>query len=164
MKLFIKNLLFTLIIPGTVGVYAPLLIVRGRSITSYPVLLLIAIVLLSIGAAIYFWTVWDFAVTGWGTPLPIDAPKTLITRGLYRYIRNPMYVGVLTLILGWACMFTDSCLLIYALGVWIAMHLFVSLYEEPRLGELFGEEYESYKSMVGRWVPHFYEGKDKYNH
>ena len=153
MKLFLKNLLFTLIIPGTVAVYAPLLIAHGRKITSYPVLLSIGVVLFIAGAATYLWTVWDFAVAGRGTPLPIEAPEKLVVRGLYRYIRNPMYVGVIMFILGWASIFTDYWLLIYALGVGIAVHLFVELYEEPRLKELFGEKYESYKTVVGRWVP-----------
>ncbi len=100
MKLFAKNLLFTILILGTVAVFTPLLIARGRSITSYALPILNGVVLLAAGASIYLWTVWDFAPFGKGTPLPIDAPKKLVVRGLYRYKRNPMYVAVLTVILG----------------------------------------------------------------
>lgn len=153
MQLFLKNLLFTICIPGTVAVYIPLYITRGRSITSYPVLLSIGIVLLSAGAAIYLRTIWDFATAGRGTPLPIDAPKRLVVTGLYRYARNPMYIGVITFILGWAGVFNDGWLMLYALSVVIAVHLFVVFYEEPKLIQLFGEEYKSYQRSVGRWVP-----------
>ena len=151
--LFLKNLLFTILVPGTVAVYLPLLITRGRGISSNPLGLAIGILLLILGAAIYSWTVWDFATIGKGTPLPLDAPKKLVVRGLYRYTRNPMYLGVILVILGWRGVFTDGWLLVYVLGVCIAVHLFVVLYEEPRLQELFREEYEVYRRSVGRWVP-----------
>jgi protein-S-isoprenylcysteine O-methyltransferase Ste14 len=151
-KLILKNLLFTLLVPGTVSVYVPLLITRGRDISTNPTLLVIGILLLVIGTAIYLWTVWDFASFGRGTPLPLDAPKKLVVRGLYRCTRNPMYVGVILVILGWAGLFRDGWLLVYSLGVGIVIHLFVVLYEESRLTELFGVDYENYRRSVGRWV------------
>lgn len=153
MKLFLKNLLFTILVPGTVAVYVPILISRGRGVSTQPALLTVGILLLVTGAGIYFWTVWDFATIGRGTPLPIDAPKKLVVNGLYRYTRNPMYLGVILVILGWACVFADMWLLVYALGVGIVVHLFVIGYEEPWLKALFGEEYEDYRRSVGRWVP-----------
>jgi protein-S-isoprenylcysteine O-methyltransferase Ste14 len=153
MKLFVKNLLFTILIPGTVAVYVPLLISHGKIITSYPLLLMTGMVLLAAGAVVYLRTVWDFAIAGKGTPLPIDAPKKLVVIGLYRYMRNPMYVGVLMVILGWTIIFTDWWLMIYGLGVWIVVHLFITAYEEPRLQQLFGTEYENYRRSVGRWIP-----------
>jgi len=151
--LFLKNLLFTILVPGTVALYIPLLISRGRGVSTQPAMLAVGTLLLVTGAGIYLWTVWDFATTGRGTPLPIDAPKKLVVRGLYRYTRNPMYWGVILVIFGWACVFIDGWLLIYALGVGIVIHLFVIGYEEPRLKDLFGEEYEDYRRSVGRWVP-----------
>ncbi|MFZ2096829.1 MAG: isoprenylcysteine carboxylmethyltransferase family protein [Anaerolineales bacterium] len=153
MILFLKNLLFTIIFPGSVAVYIPLLIVHGRSITSIPRLLGLGMLLLTIGAAIYLWTVWDFAISGKGTPLPIDAPKCLVVRGLYHYCRNPMYVGVLMVILGWGALFADGWLLVYACAVGVIVHLFVVFYEESRLLQLFGDEYESYRRTVDRWLP-----------
>ena len=99
---------------------------------------------------------WDFAVFGHGTPAPIDAPKKLVVRGLYRYSRNPIYVGVLTAIVGWAVMFRGTNLLIYTLCVGICFHLFVVLYEERRLRRQFGVEYQDYCEKVGRWLPRFH--------
>ena len=76
--------------------------------------------------------------------------------GLYRYTRNPIYVGVLTMLLGWTVMFRGTTLLIYAYCVGICFYLFVILYEEPRLGRQFGAEYHDYCANVGRWLPRFH--------
>ncbi len=153
MKLLLKNLLFTLAIPGAVAVYFPLWIARDAPLGSVSALLILGVVLLAFGALIYLWTLWDFAVIGRGTPLPVDAPRQLVVRGLYRYVRNPMYLGVLSAILGWSVIFADGWLLVYALGVGILVHLFVIFYEEPRLLVLFGQEYALYRSQVSRWIP-----------
>jgi protein-S-isoprenylcysteine O-methyltransferase Ste14 len=152
-KLLLKTLLFTVLVPGTVAVYVPMLITHGKSISMQPEALAVGILLLGTGVFIYCWTVWDFAIIGRGTPLPIDAPKQLVARGLYRYTQDPMYSGVILVILGWAGVFTDKWLLLYAMGVGIAVHSFVVYYEEPKLEELFGEEYIAYRRSVGRWVP-----------
>lgn len=149
--LFLKNLLFTLVVPGTVAVYIPLFIVRNRCSTSGP-LFALALVVLALGGAIYAWCVWDFATFGQGTPAPSDAPKRLVVRGLYRYTRNPMYVGVLTVILGWAVLFQAVTLVIYALIVGACFHLFIVLYEERHLQKEFGGEYDDYRRRVSRWL------------
>ncbi len=154
MMLLLKSFLFTLVVPGTVGVYIPLLLSRNLSPTSDPGFVL-ALALLVTGGAIYAWCVWDFATFGRGTPAPIDAPKKLVVRGLYRYTRNPMYVGVLTVLLGWAVMFRGTTLLVYALSIGVCFHLFVVHYEERRLGREFGAEYHDYCANVGRWLPRF---------
>jgi protein-S-isoprenylcysteine O-methyltransferase Ste14 len=152
-KLFLKNLLFSLLIPGSVAVYIPLIITRARGITTYLLCLVIGFLLMALGVIIYTWTVWDFASFGKGTPLPIDAPKKLVVRGLYCYSRNPMYLGVMMVILGWAGVLANSWLFVYAFVVGIVVHLFVVGYEEPKLKELFGEEYETYRAAVNRWIP-----------
>jgi len=154
MALLLKNLLFTLVVPGTIGVSVPLLIARDRPPTSGP-RFLFALVLLGIGGVVYAWCVWDFATFGRGTPAPLDAPERLVVRGLYRYTRNPIYVGVLMVLLGWAVMFGGARLIIYAVCVGICFHLFVVLYEEPRLERRFGREYQDYRVRVGRWLPRF---------
>jgi protein-S-isoprenylcysteine O-methyltransferase Ste14 len=151
LKLLLKNLLFTLVMPGTVAVYLPRWLARGESAATGPVRWLGAIAI-AIGACIYGWCLWDFATFGRGTPAPIDAPKKLVVRGLYRYTRNPMYVGVLTVILGWAVLYRSGALLIYAAVVASAFRTFVVLYEEPHLEGLFGDEYAQYKRRVGRWL------------
>ncbi len=152
MVLVLKNLLFTVLVPGTVAVYIPLSIAGGRSVGS-GLTLATALAILALGTAIYAWCVWDFATFGRGTPAPIDAPKKLVVRGLYRYTRNPMYVGVLTVILGWAALFRAADLALYALVVGTCFHLFIVLYEERYLAREFGDQYEAYRSRVGRWLP-----------
>ena len=107
------------------------------------------------GTSTYLWCLWDFATFGRGTPAPIDAPKRLVVRGLYRYVRNPMYIGVLLVVIGWALYFASSVLLGYTAAIGLAFHLFVALYEEPALRKAFGAEYERYSSEVNRWVPRF---------
>jgi protein-S-isoprenylcysteine O-methyltransferase Ste14 len=154
--LFIKNLLFTILIPGTIAIYLPLFIVRGSSPTNTAVLFFAGLILLATGAAAYFWTIWDFARFRRGTPLPLDAPQKLVVRGLYRFTRNPMYLSVLIVIVGWAGLYSDARLVLYAVGVAGAVHLFVVFYEEPSLAKLFGEEYLAYKASVGRWLPCIY--------
>ncbi|MEN8182757.1 MAG: isoprenylcysteine carboxylmethyltransferase family protein [Myxococcota bacterium] len=149
--LLLKNLLFTVLVPGSVAVYVPLLLAPERTSGSWPFSLLGG-GLLAVGGAIYAWCVYDFASFGRGTPAPIDAPQRLVERGLYRVSRNPMYLGVLTVILGWAAWYRAPSLVLYALGVGLVFHAFVVLYEEPRLAELFGASYDAYRTRVGRWL------------
>lgn len=152
MALVVKNLLFTVIVPGTVAVYVPLLIAAQRS--PAPGLPLVAgCVLLASGVAIYIWCVWEFAWFGRGTPAPIDAPKRLVVRGLYHYTRNPMYCGVLTVILGWALIFRAVPLVVYTVVVATCFHLMIVLYEERHLRREFGNDYQDYCTRVARWLP-----------
>ena len=151
MALLLKNLLFTVLVPGTVAVLLPWSIAGDRApATGWPAAP--AVALLALGAAVYAWCVWDFASFGRGTPAPLDAPKKLVVRGLYRFSRNPMYVGVLTVILGWAAFFRAPVLVAYAALVAACFQAFVVLYEEPHLRRVFGEEYAAYSSRVGRWL------------
>lgn len=152
MVLLLKNLLFVLIVPGTVAVWGPLRLARDREIASGPWPALGA-VLLACGASIVAWCLWDFMTFGRGTPAPIDPPKKLVIHGIYRYTRNPMYLGVLTAILGWASLYASSAIFLYALVLGCAFHLFVLLYEEPHLKKAFGDEYRDYCARVGRWLP-----------
>src|SRR5215468_10945680 len=86
------------------------------------------------GNFIYLHTAfWGFALWGLGTPAPIAPPNKLGVEGLHRYVRNPMYIGVLLMVLGQAVLFRSMTLLRYAAGIWLAAHLFVLLYEEPAL-------------------------------
>jgi protein-S-isoprenylcysteine O-methyltransferase Ste14 len=152
MALVLKNLLFTFFVPGTVAIYMPLYLTRGAVAGSGPWQLAAAL-LFGLGGSIYTWCIWDFASFGRGTPAPIDAPKQLVVRGLYRYSRNPMYVGVLSTILGWVVLYRAAHLLLYGLSVATAFQCFVVFYEEPHLRHLFGTSYEEYQKRVGRWLP-----------
>ena len=94
-----------------------------------------------------------FAVQGLGTPAPVAPPQHLVTTGLYRYVRNPMYFSVVAVILGQAGVFADWRLIAYGALVWLACHMFVIAYEEPALQVKFGEEYRLYRANVPRWIP-----------
>jgi protein-S-isoprenylcysteine O-methyltransferase Ste14 len=110
---------------------------------------------MAIGAAIYLRCAWDFASAGKGTPAPVDPPKRLVVRGLYRFVRNPMYVGVLLALLGEAWFFRSRAVLVYAAIAFTWEHLFVVLYEEPALKRKFGETYSDYLTRTPRWIPRF---------
>jgi protein-S-isoprenylcysteine O-methyltransferase Ste14 len=105
------------------------------------------------GFAIYLWCAWDFAVAGRGTPMIFDPPKRLVARGLYRFVRNPMYCGVLLMVLGQAVLFESTATVVYALVAGLFFHAFVVLYEEPALRRKFGESYQQYRNSVPRWIP-----------
>jgi protein-S-isoprenylcysteine O-methyltransferase Ste14 len=152
MLLFVKNLLFTILVPGTVAVLVPIY-VFSHSPPDVSAVSVVAGLLLLMGAAIYTWCLWDFAIAGRGTPAPIDPPKELVVRGLYKYTRNPMYGGVLFVIGGWALLFQSVSLAIYGVCVAATFHLFVLLYEEPHLRQVFGASYEHYCTNVNRWLP-----------
>ena len=149
MILLLKNLIFTFVVPGSFAVYLPLLVLgkAAPNLLALPV----ALPLFVVGAAIYAWCVWDFATFGRGTPAPIDPPVKLVVRGLYRWTRNPIYVGVLTFILGWAVLFQNWSVVWYWLVVAVFFNLLVLLHEEPALTELFGADYAAYRARVGRW-------------
>jgi len=152
----LKTGIFTLLVPGTVAFYVPYLLEdRAHSWLATPesAWQILGLLPLAAGVAMYLWCAWDFAVTGRGTPLPIDAPRVLIVKGLYRYVRNPMYVGVLSAILGLAIWSASLTVLIYFVCVWMAMFVFVMFYEEPHLRRVFGEQYEDYCGRVNRWLP-----------
>ena len=100
-----------------------------------------------------FWCLWDFATFGRGTPAPINPPKRLVVHGLYRYVRNPMYLGVLLVILAWALYFASGTLLGYAALMALILHVWILIYEEPTLRRSFGDEFDRYKSQVNRWLP-----------
>lgn len=150
-----KNILFTIFVPGMVAFYMPLIIGRKSPFVSDGTgfFNITALLLLSLGAAIYFLSLWAFSVIGRGTPAPIDPPVRLVVTGLYQYVRNPMYLGVLIAILGWALYFCSWKILVYGVLVGLLFHLFVVLVEEPILRRKFKDEYISYCKEVGRWIP-----------
>lgn len=152
--LLLRSLFFTFLLPGTVTVLIPYWLVssrfRVRDIQwfQYPGLPLILI-----GAAGLLGCVWQFFSEGHGTLAPIDAPKDLVVRGLYKYVRNPMYVSVITILVGEAIVFGSSAIIIEAVIFVVLAYLFVVFYEEPSLRQRFGESYEKYSYAVGRWIP-----------
>ena len=94
-----------------------------------------------------------FALQGLGTPAPIAPTKTLVVTGSYRFVRNPMYVAVVSLILGQALLLGSVGTLIWGVVVWLTVHAFVLAYEEPTLSRTYGEQYDRYRANVRRWIP-----------
>jgi len=152
--ILLRTLLFTIIVPGTVTVLLPAWI-RSSDSTALPLgpLRYLGLFPILAGISIYAWCAWDFTFAGKGTPAPIDPPKELVVRGLYRWLRNPMYVGVTSILVGEAWLFASPRLMAYAAVVPMIFHLTVVLYEEPTLRGQFGEVYERYCLTVPRWVP-----------
>lgn len=148
-----KTAIFSVLAPGTVGVLIPFWL--RRSAAHYfpvpPLQIPLGILMFVIGAGIYLWCAWDFVVKGFGTPAPIDAPKVLVVQGLYRFTRNPMYVGVSSMVVGQMIYWGSSAIAVYLLLVITAFSLFVIFYEEPALRRQFGAAYEEYCRRVPRW-------------
>jgi len=114
---------------------------------------IIGVILIIIGAAGLLDSMARFAFRGRGTPAPFAPPANLVVSGLYRYVRNPMYVSIVAAILGQALLFGNIPVLGYAVVVWCLFHLFVIKVEEPTLRSQFGESYSAYQSGVRRWWP-----------
>ena len=146
----------TVLFPGTVAGYIPYRYFFPSKIPGpdewrwYQYL---AIAFIAVGLAVLLRCIWEFAHHGRGTLAPFDEPRKLVVRGLYRYVRNPMYVGVVTILLGEAWFFWSRSLLLYAGLFFVAANVFVMGYEELRLRSKFGDEYELYCDAVGRWIP-----------
>jgi protein-S-isoprenylcysteine O-methyltransferase Ste14 len=149
----LKTLVFTILVPGTVLGLVPRWLLGGFSGPESGPLTWLGILILVLGAGIYFRCAWEFAVRGLGTPAPIAPTKFLVTTALHRYVRNPMYIGVFGVLLGEMVTFRSVALLEYAAFFCVAVQLFVIFYEEPTLCRQFGESYEEYRRSVPRWIP-----------
>lgn len=106
-----------------------------------------------LGLVVLLWCVRDFYVSGSGTLAPWDPPKNLVVVGLYRHVRNPMYVGVLTLVAGWSILLASPVLALYTVILAIGFHIRVTVSEEPWLQSRFGNEWARYSVNVRRWLP-----------
>lgn len=149
----LKSFLFLVLAPGMVAGYIPLAWLRRGVQIETGFLAYFALPLWTLGGVILLWSFWNFLREGQGTPAPIDPPRELVAAGFYRYTRNPMYMGVLAVILGHFLWFGYWNLLLYALLVFVIFHTFVTYYEEPTLKRKFGTPYEDYLKRVPRWIP-----------
>jgi protein-S-isoprenylcysteine O-methyltransferase Ste14 len=145
-------LAFVVFVPGIVGVFIPIFLLAKEPISLQGLRALGLLPLLA-GACVTLWCIWDFGKTGRGTPAPFDPPTVLVVKGFYRYVRNPMYVGVLLVVMSEAILFSSWPILIYALCSAAGFHFFVTLYEEPTLRRTFGSAYDDYAGRVPRWMP-----------
>lgn len=150
----LKSLLFLILVPGLlIGVFPYMISTTDTELISLGVLSYLAFPFLLIGWVAMLWSFWNFTVRGKGTPAPIDPPKELVAVGLYRYVRNPMYVAGLITLLGWILWSPSFSLILAFLLFLLATHLFITLYEEPTLKKKFGAAYEEYLKQVPRWIP-----------
>jgi protein-S-isoprenylcysteine O-methyltransferase Ste14 len=148
--------LFLVIVPGTVAGLIPWWITRWQFMPPFLGLELtraLGVILILAGAPGLVDSFVRFALQGLGTPAPIAPPRNLVVTGLYRFVRNPMYVAVVAIILGEALLFGDWRLAVYGSLFWLAAHVFVVIHEEPNLTETFGAEFETFRANVPRWLP-----------
>ena len=154
MWLFIKNVFFAVLVPGTVAVWLPLWIGGGmQRVTTLGLPEILGLALVTGGLITILIAICFFGTKGRGTPAPFDPPVQLVIRGPHRYVRNPMYAGVVVTTIGWALFFRSWSLVLYAGIAWLFFHAFVMLVEEPGLRRRFGPDYTAYCVAVRRWIP-----------
>jgi protein-S-isoprenylcysteine O-methyltransferase Ste14 len=150
------SLFFLVIAPGTVAGYVPWRISRWHfndPLFGIPAIRFSGVLLILAGLPVLLDSFARFALQGLGTPAPVFPTQHLVVTGLFRYVRNPMYIAVISLILGQGLLFANAPLLEYAVAVAIGFHLFVLLYEEPTLRRTYGPEYDEFCANVRRWLP-----------
>ena len=161
-KPVLGTILYTLVVPGSITVLVPYLLLNLRfhlipmRLGNYRYLGLLPLLL---GLFCYFWGAWDFTFVGKGTPSPISPPKVLVVRGLYRYVRNPIYLGILLVLAGEALFFQELILVVYAGLFFLSFNRYVVNNEEPMLRRNFGANYKLYCHAIPRWLPKIKIGK-----
>jgi len=145
-----------LVVPGVVVGVVPWWISGWRlhaPLFGVPASRALGVLLVVLGIPVLLESFVRFALDGLGTPAPIFPTRHLVIRGPYRYVRNPIYLAGVSIILGQAGILGNLNLIAYALLVWLGIHAFAILYEEPTLRESFGAQYDGYCAAVPRWVP-----------
>ena len=157
--MFIRALFAFLALPGIIAGLIPVLVAYGdtQRYGGSP----IGFVPLALGVLLLLWCVRDFFVSGRGTLAPWEPPKRLVVVGLYRFVRNPMYIAVLTIVLGWSLIFASGWLALYLVVLAVGFHLRIVLHEEPWLQRQFGVEWGAYSATVPRWLPRLRPEKDE---
>src|SRR5215211_7867102 len=147
---------FFLLAPGMVAGLIPWLLTGGWQVREplpyWAPMRLLGAILLVAGLIVVVQAFVRFVVEGYGTPAPVAAPERLVVSGVYRYVRNPMYVAVLAAIVGQALLLGRLGLLLYAGVAWLVVAAFVRFYEEPTLTRRFGADYEAYRRAVPAWL------------
>lgn len=149
--------LFLVFAPGVVAGLVPWLLTDGyhTPLSAVPGIVAAGSILVVVATAILLHAFARFALEGLGTPAPVAPTEKLVVGGIYRHVRNPMYVAVLAIILGQVLIFSSWPVLVYGLIAAAAMISFVKIYEEPTLASRYGEEYEAYRRAVPGWLPRF---------
>jgi protein-S-isoprenylcysteine O-methyltransferase Ste14 len=147
------SLVFLVLAPGVAAGLVPWLLTGWESQDPPLALQIVGGALIAAGAAVLLSAFARFVIEGVGTPAPVAAPQRLVVGGLYRHVRNPMYLAVAATIVGQAALLGQAELLLYALAFMGAVAAFVYLYEQPTLTERFGADYEDYRASVPAWRP-----------
>ena len=149
-SLFVRAGIAFLALPGMVAFVVPLVVITAPA--QRTLVQPWGLVPVALGLLVLALTVREFYVAGRGTLAPWSPPRTLVTSGLYRHSRNPMYVGVLLILSGWAIGLGSWPLAVYAAGVAVAVHVRVLVHEEPFLARTHGQAWVAYRARVGRWL------------
>ena len=147
---FIQTVVAFILLPGIFALFLPLLI-SYIDPWDHPFFLPGSLIVI-LGMILLLWCIRDFYVSGKGTLAPWNPPQNLVIIGLYRFTRNPMYISVLLLVLGWGIFFYSPILVLYDCILFIVFHIFVVKFEEPWLRARFGESWVLYKKNVSRWL------------
>ncbi len=163
-RMIVETVLATLLVPGVAIFAIPYIILRWTG-TGWPsslgLLQATSFGFGLIGMGMVIWVSFSFVTKGRGTPIPLDPPAEFVASGLFRFVRNPMYVGVTLTLLSEALFFGSGGILIFAGLLWLTLHLFLLLIEEPQLKARFGESYQGYLESTPRWVPRIPDRKDR---
>lgn len=153
--LAVRSLTWAVLLPGLFAGYVPWRFfgLRNVPLTLRNPLQLLGLAGIALGTGLLVACIWEFARSGRGTLAPVDPPRELVVRGLYRYVRNPMYLSVTMIVLGEVLLSGSRGLFLYWAIWFLAANLFVIAYEEPTLRRQFGASYERYTQRVGRWLP-----------
>jgi protein-S-isoprenylcysteine O-methyltransferase Ste14 len=147
------SLVFLVLVPGVVAGLVPWLLTSWQAESEWLPAQVAGIVLVGLGSAVLLYAFAQFVVDGIGTPAPVAPTERLVHRGLYRWVRNPMYLAVGAVIAGQALLLGDPALAVYLAAFALLVWSFVHVYEEPTLARQFGAEYEAYRRRVPRWWP-----------
>ena len=159
--LALRSLLWTILFPGFFAGYVPWRFfgLGWTQVDMFSAASLLSLMCIGLGAVLLAACIFEFARTGRGTLSPVDPPRQLVVRGLYRYVRNPMYLSVTTIVMGEALLMRSRALAVYWAIWFLGVNLFVIGYEEPTLRGRFGVSYDEYTEKVGRWIPRFSSGR-----
>lgn len=163
MRNILITILGTILVPCILHLLLPFLILQSTSGLTFPqfgLIEILALITAVVGLSMVIWVSVIFVWRGRGTAMPLVPPTEFVPIGLYRYVRNPMYVGLLVVILAEAAVFRSVWLLVYASLLWLATHSYVVLIEEPDLYRRFGKGYEEYRLETPRWIPRPPQQKD----
>jgi protein-S-isoprenylcysteine O-methyltransferase Ste14 len=152
----VASFVFLALAPGFVAGLVPYWISRWQllpPLLGFGAFRAVGALLVAAGLPILLEAFWRFAFEGIGTPAPILPTRHLVVSGLYRYVRNPMYLAVAAMIAGQGLLLGNVRVLEYGALVWCGFHLFVLIYEEPTLETTYGAEYEAFRRNVPRWIP-----------